>query len=116
MDGVRILQLIIILVPVLVALYLLRLAKTLNLEKRLANFALTSTKDEEVSFFDKLIYYFWIVVHKLSKLLKNLFVIFSGLSYTLLFYLFNHSYLLYILFRFQFLFQGFLTFFELLPF
>ena len=71
MDGVRILQLIIILVPVLVALYLLRLAKTLNLEKRLANFALTSTKDEEVSFFDKMIYYFWMVVRKLSKGLKK---------------------------------------------
>lgn len=71
MDGVRILQFIIILIPILVVLYLLRLAKTLNLEKRLANFALTSTKDEEISFFDRLIYYFWIVVHKLSKLFKK---------------------------------------------
>lgn len=51
MDGVRILQIILILIPFLVALYLLRLSKTLNLEKRLALFAITSNKDHGNIFF-----------------------------------------------------------------
>lgn len=50
MDGVRFLQIILILIPFLVAIYLLRLSKTLSLEKRLADFAITSHKDYEISF------------------------------------------------------------------
>lgn len=71
MDGVRILQIILILIPFLVALYLLRLSKTLNLEKRLALFAITSNKDHEISFFDQINYYIWNLIRKLSKILKK---------------------------------------------
>ena len=71
MDGVRILQIILILIPFLVALYLLRLSKTLNLEKRLALFAITSNKDHEISFFDQINYYIWTLSRKLSKILKK---------------------------------------------
>ena len=71
MNGVRFLQVLIILVPVLVALYLLRLSKTLRLEKRLSSFALTSNKDHEVSFFDELGFYVWKFVRFGSKLFKK---------------------------------------------
>ena len=53
MDGVRLLKIILLLVPVAVAIYLLRLVKSLSLEKRLSSFAITSTQDHEISFFDK---------------------------------------------------------------
>ena len=71
MDGVRFLQIILILIPFLVAIYLLRLSKTLSLEKRLADFAITSHKDYEISFFDKMNYYVWKFIRRLSKLLKK---------------------------------------------
>ncbi len=71
MDGVRLLQILLILIPIVVAIYLLRLSKTLSLERRLANFAITSVKDHEVSFFDKMGYYVWRVVRKLSMLFKH---------------------------------------------
>ena len=71
MDGVRFLQILLILIPVGVVLYLLRLSKTLRLEKRLASFAITSTKDYELSFFDQFGVYLWNVVRFLSKLLKK---------------------------------------------
>ncbi len=71
MDGVRFIQIILLFIPVVVAIYLLRLAKTLSLEKRLALFAISSTKDHDVSFFDQFGYYCWKVIRFLSKLLKK---------------------------------------------
>ena len=71
MNGVRFLQLLIILVPVVVVIYLLRLSKTLRLEKRLSSFAITSNKDYEVSFFDKAGFYVWKLIRFTSKLLKK---------------------------------------------
>ncbi len=71
MDGVRLLQFILILIPLSVAIYLFRLSRTLRLEKRLADFAITSVKEDEVSFFDKIGGYSWKIIRKLSKLLKK---------------------------------------------
>ena len=71
MDGVQILQIFLILIPIAVVIYLFRLSKSLRLEKRLSSFAITSIYDQEVSFFDQLLYYFWIVVRKGSVLLKK---------------------------------------------
>ena len=71
MNGVRFLQVLIILVPILVAAYLIRLSKTLRLEKRLSVFAITSNKDHEVSFFDELGFYVWMIIHFISKVLKK---------------------------------------------
>ena len=71
MNGVRFLQLLIILVPVVVVIYLLRLSKTLRLEKRLSSFAITSNKDYEVSFFDKAGFYVWKLIRFTSKLLEK---------------------------------------------
>ena len=75
MDGVQFLQILLILIPIIVAIYLLRLSKTLSLERRLANFAITSVKDYEVSFFDKIGDVFWKIVRKLSKLFKHFVVL-----------------------------------------
>lgn len=71
MDEVRLLQILLILVPVGVAIYLLRLSHTLRLERRLALFALTSNKDEEISFLDKLYYYIWKLIKFISKSFKH---------------------------------------------
>ncbi len=71
MDGVRFLQILLIFIPVVVAIYLLRLSRSLSLEKRLADFAITSIKDDDVSFFDKMTYYFWKLVLLMSKFLKK---------------------------------------------
>ena len=71
MDGVHIVEFLLLFIPVAVILYLLRLSKTLRLEKRLADFAITSSLDHEVSFFDQLLYYVEKVVNKISKWLKK---------------------------------------------
>ena len=71
MDGVRFLQILLLLIPIAVAIYLLRLSKSLSLEKRLSSFAITSVKDHEVSFFDKIGYYLWKFVRFTSKLFKK---------------------------------------------
>ena len=71
MDGVRLLQIILLLVPVGVAIYLLRLARSLNLEKRLASFAITSSGEREISFFDQMLFYVWKFIRFTSKLLKK---------------------------------------------
>lgn len=68
MDEVRILQIIILLIALGVIIYLLRLSNSLKLEKRIAKFAIVSVKDEEISFMDKLLYYLWRVVRKISKI------------------------------------------------
>ena len=71
MGGVRFLQILLILIPVAVAIYLLRLVKSLSLEKRLADFAITSVKDHEISFFFFFFFYLSKMICKLSKLLKK---------------------------------------------
>ncbi len=71
MDGVRILQIFLILIPIAVIIYLFRLSKSLRLEKRISCFAITSFRDQEVSFFDQMLCYFWIVVRKCSLFLKK---------------------------------------------
>ena len=65
MDGVRFLQILLILIPVAVAIYLLRLSKSLSLEKRLADFAITAVGDDEVSFFDQFIRFGLKLIRKL---------------------------------------------------
>ena len=71
MDGVKVIQFILIFVLLGVIFYLLRLYHTLKLEKRLAPFAITSVIDEEVSFFDKVFSIFNKIVKKLSHYLKK---------------------------------------------
>ncbi len=67
MDGVRILQIIIILAIIGVINYLLRLYRTLKLEKRISNFAISSNQDIELSLFDKLTQYINNIIKKISK-------------------------------------------------
>lgn len=71
MDGSKLLEAILILVPIVVAIYLIRLSKTLTLEKRLADFAITSVHDDEVSFFDKAGDCIWRIIHRMSRLFKK---------------------------------------------
>ena len=71
MDGVRFLQILLIFIPVGVAIYLIRLSKSLSLEKRLADFAITSVKDNDVSFFDRLNFYVWKFIHLIAKVCKH---------------------------------------------
>ena len=71
MDGVRFLQILLLLIPIAVAIYLLRLSKSLRLEKRLSSFAITSVKDHEISFFDQIGYILWKIVRFTSKLFKK---------------------------------------------
>ena len=71
MDGVRFLQILLIFIPVGVAIYLIRLSKSLTLEKRLADFAITSVKDNDVSFFDRLSFYVWKFIHLIAKFCKH---------------------------------------------
>ncbi len=71
MDGVDILKIFLILIPVLGVIYVLRLSRSMRLEKRLASFALTSSKDQEISFFDELLVYVWKFIHILTKIFKK---------------------------------------------
>lgn len=71
MDGIRILQIFLFLIVVGVIYYLFRLYYALKLEKRLANFAIVSNKDKEISLFDNLANIIWKIVHKISKKLEK---------------------------------------------
>lgn len=71
MDGVKFLQLLLLFIPVIVAFYLIRLSRSISLEKRLALFAITSNKDQEISFFDKLNIYVWKCIRYLRKLFNK---------------------------------------------
>ncbi|MDE5539247.1 MAG: type II secretion system F family protein, partial [Bacilli bacterium] len=71
MDGVKLLQIMIILVILGVIFYLLRLSNTLKLEKRIAKFSISSVKDEELSLFEKLNCYIWKIIKGLVKLLNK---------------------------------------------
>ncbi len=75
MDGVRLLQLLLLFIPVVVAFYLIRLSKMLSLEKRLEAFAITSNKDQEISFLDKLSIYVWALIKYFRKLFKKSIVL-----------------------------------------
>ena len=71
MDGVRFLQILLLFIPVAVAVYLIRLSRTLSLEKRLADFAITSVKDHDISFFDKFGFYVGKFVRLVAKAWKR---------------------------------------------
>lgn len=71
MDGVIILQIILILVIIGVIVYLLRLYHVTKLEKRIAPFAIQSTTYTEKSLFDQLFDFFWTFLQKISKILKK---------------------------------------------
>lgn len=71
MDGVRFLQILLLFIPVGVAIYLIRLSRSLSLEKRLADFAITSVKDHDVSFFDKMGFYVWKFIHFVARVCKH---------------------------------------------
>lgn len=82
MDGVTILQIILILVIGGVVLYLLRLSRAVRLEKRLGKFAISSVNNYEVSFFDKIGEYVWMAIKWLSKVLRKSQVLSNyGLKY-----------------------------------
>lgn len=82
MDGVTILQSILMIVILGVILYLLRLYRAVRFEKRLGKFAITTVNRYEISFFDKIGEYVWLIIKKISKILKKS-VVFSnyGLKY-----------------------------------
>lgn len=69
MDGVKLLQIIILLIIFGSILYLLRLYRALKLEKRIAKFAIVSKDDNEISLFDKMCKFSWILVNKFSQVL-----------------------------------------------
>ncbi len=82
MDGVTILQFILMIVILGVILYLLRLYRAVRFEKRLGKFAISTVNHYEISFFDKIGRYVWLIIKKISKVLKKS-VVFSnyGLKY-----------------------------------
>ncbi|MBE6154604.1 MAG: hypothetical protein E7163_03430 [Firmicutes bacterium] len=69
MDGVKILQIFLILLVIGVILYLLRLYRAVKLEKRIAPFSIVSNKDNELSLFDNLYENISKIIKKLSKIL-----------------------------------------------
>lgn len=71
MDGVLLLQIIIVLLIVGVIAYLLRLYRGVKLEKRLAPFAIDSVSSYESSLFDSLNKVFWIIIKKMSNILRK---------------------------------------------
>jgi len=54
MDGVTILQFILMIVILGVILYLLRLYRAVNLENRIGKFAISSVNHKQISFFDNI--------------------------------------------------------------
>lgn len=71
MDGVLLLQIIIILLVMGVILYLLRLYRAIQFEKRLAPFAIDSANSYEPSLFDTLYKIFWMIIKKMAKYLRK---------------------------------------------
>ena len=71
MDGVKIIQVALIILLLGVIIYLLRLYHALKLEKRIAPFSILSVIDDETSFFDKLGLLFKKTIKIISKLLKK---------------------------------------------
>ncbi|MCM1053678.1 MAG: type II secretion system F family protein [Ruminococcus sp.] len=71
MSLIKILEILIILIAIGVILSLLRVFRSLRLEKRLSDFSLVSLKTNDISFFDKANNYLWKLVLKISKILKK---------------------------------------------
>ena len=71
MVGIKILQIIIILIIAGVIIYLLRLSSAINIENRIAKFTINPKKQEETSIFDKIINFFKIIIKKVSKILSK---------------------------------------------
>ena len=71
MDGVLLLQIFIVLLVIGVILYLLRLYHGVQLEKRLAPFAIDSVNTYEPSLFDTINKVFWIIIKKVSNIIRK---------------------------------------------
>ncbi len=71
MVGVRILQILVIIIILGVIVYLLRLSRALKYEKRLARFAVSGVEEKEVAILDKLGYYIGLLNRRLTKVLKK---------------------------------------------
>lgn len=71
MDGVKLLQIILIIIACGVIFYLLRLSNSVKLEKRLAKFAINTHSEEDEAVIDKLIRIIWVLVRKFSKVLEK---------------------------------------------
>lgn len=71
MDGVRLVQIILLLILLGVGVYLLRLFNALKIEKRLAKFTINSVKNEDISLMDRLVSYFWVLAKFISKILRK---------------------------------------------
>lgn len=66
-----ILQIILILILALLIYTFLKQSFFINLENRFANYSLTSSKDEEVPFFERIYQYIWKFIKKLSSLISK---------------------------------------------
>lgn len=71
MDGVLLIQIIIILLVVGVIYYLLRLYRGVQLEKRIAPFAIDSVNTYESTLFDSISKVFWIIIKKISNIIRK---------------------------------------------
>lgn len=71
MDGVKFLQLVFILITIGVIILLLRLLRVLRFEKRINAFAISAISEKEVSFFDKFNIIIWMLVRKISTILRK---------------------------------------------
>lgn len=71
MDGVLFLQIIIIVLVIGVIAYLLRLYRGVQLEKRIAPFAIESINTYEPSLFDTVNKVFWIIIKKISNIIRK---------------------------------------------
>lgn len=71
MDGVTILQIILVLIIIGVIFYLLRLYRAVNLEKRIGKFAISSVNNKQISFFDNVYLMVWRVIRRISKILNK---------------------------------------------
>lgn len=71
MDGVTILQIILVFIIIGVIFYLLRLYRAVNLEKRIGKFAISSVNNKQVSFFDKSYLFIWHLIRKISKIINK---------------------------------------------
>lgn len=75
MDGVRIIQIMLVLLVLGVGYYLLRLYNTLKLEKRISKFSINTLEENEISLVDRLISVFWRLARVIGRGLKKSVVI-----------------------------------------
>ena len=66
-----ILQLGLILIVALLLYVFLKQSNSISLENRFSKYSLTSTKDEEVPFFERIHQYIWKLIKKLSSLVSK---------------------------------------------